>query len=364
MIYIAGGAGVPNFGDELMARYWLDKLSQYSDVTFAGVRSKVLNSLFSNRFPNVHFSGALRNVIARSSADFWEAFRDGANALRSGVLLSMPVEEVERLMSASIFHLHGGGYINSKWPKHAFYLGLALALKEKNGCKLIATGIGLTPIQTPPDDIRPIFERALEAFDVFEVRDQESYDFIMQYDNSKQAIHNGLDDTFITPVTPITPVHNHRTLHVSLYNNEDADRVIERIPPRFIESFDLHKFWLCTPQDAIQFAKIAKRYPFFSALTLETMIFENLPVSRLDFMITARFHPHLMASRAGSNGAYRAPTDYYKVKHGSIVALGSSFELTQMSKLKHNIDLEPTISLNEHSNVRRKEEIINKVYAK
>ena len=43
-------------------------------------------------------------------------------------------------------------------------------------------------------------------------------------------------------------------------------------------------------------------------------------------MITARFHPHLLAARHGAVGIYRPDEAYYQVKHGSIAALGSSFK--------------------------------------
>ena len=42
-------------------------------------------------------------------------------------------------------------------------------------------------------------------------------------------------------------------------------------------------------------------------------------------MITARFHPHLLAARYGATGAYRVDQGYYDVKQGSVVDLGSPF---------------------------------------
>lgn len=240
MIYIAGGAGVPNFGDELMAKYWLDEVQHNSDVTFSGIRGKVLRSLFSQRYPNVKFTGGLHACLAHGPANFWGAFEFGTRIFswKNKHLLG---EERERLLAAKVFHLHGGGYINTKWPKHAFYFGLALALKEKTGCKIAATGLGLTPILAPPAKLVEKFGRSIDAFDVLEVRDEDSYHFLRKY-SSNAMILNGLDDVFLQS-QGITP--GAKTLHVSLYPGEEFGRMADRIPSRFVDGFDRHLFWLC-----------------------------------------------------------------------------------------------------------------------
>jgi hypothetical protein len=60
-----------------------------------------------------------------------------------------------------------------------------------------------------------------------------------------------------------------------------------------------------------------------------------LPVSVGDFMLTARFHPHLLAARLGAIGVYTDGGFYYKPKHGSIIRLGSPFVLAADSLPVH-----------------------------
>jgi hypothetical protein len=53
---------------------------------------------------------------------------------------------------------------------------------------------------------------------------------------------------------------------------------------------------------------------------------DGLPVRRGQSWYTSRFHPHMLAAAAGAKGvAIGILDDYYDVKHGSLLGLGSGW---------------------------------------
>src|SRR5690606_1834970 len=70
---------------------------------------------------------------------------------------------------------------------------------------------------------------------------------------------------------------------------------------------------------------------------------KGLPLSPSDFMLTARFHPHLMAARVGMSGYYTVGSAFYGNKHGLVSELGSTFRrigsgpVTTFSEVPHRM---------------------------
>ena len=52
----------------------------------------------------------------------------------------------------------------------------------------------------------------------------------------------------------------------------------------------------------------------------------KIPVGVSNYMLTERFHPHLIGARLGFGGAFVSRSGYYDAKHGSVIELGSKFE--------------------------------------
>jgi hypothetical protein len=92
-----------------------------------------------------------------------------------------------------------------------------------------------------------------------------------------------------------------------------------------MSDFKRHIFWVCHYKDIAQFERVSSRWPFVEKATYESLTFEPLPIGPGDYVITSRFHPHLMAARAGAQGQYLAPGAYSTTKHNSVVELGSTF---------------------------------------
>src|SRR5699024_4467047 len=80
---------------------------------------------------------------------------------------------VEMLLSASVVHLIGGGYVNDQWQHH---LGVAAAAGEVggiSGARVVATGQGFLPCGDAG-----LLADALRGFDLVSVRDALSYDLL------------------------------------------------------------------------------------------------------------------------------------------------------------------------------------------
>jgi polysaccharide pyruvyl transferase WcaK-like protein len=322
MYYLHGGAGVPNFGDELIVRQWLDFLEGKvnGDIVVSGMRKKALVDIFKQRYPAVHYTSSLCSYQSKLPKGFWSSFKSGLNFFKDGVKLAG--DEINRLLSAKTFHLHGGGYINSIWPNHAFYIGFAAALKEKTGCRLVGTGLGLTPAPKPPAEIANQYRDALMAFDAIEVRDHASFEYILKSSDGCANVTLGLDDIFLLrPLLKPGP----KTMHISLHSQSWADEAAEAIDFDFIKSFDQQIFWQCHYKDVDRYKKLRKKIPNLQCIDVSDLTHQPLPIGPEDFMITSRFHPHMQASRSGLRGQYIAPFQYSTTKHFSVLSLGSRF---------------------------------------
>lgn len=332
-VYLLGGGGVPNYGDELIIQAWLQWYTQDvalpgRAITVSGSHRRVLENLFKDAHPGVRFSQTVRESRWRKHTTFYESIAHGYGYLDDPENASSKLHR--ELRGTTVFHLHGGGYLNTKWPTHGFMLGIALWAKENLGCKLVGTGLGLGPMKGPEAD-DAITQRAFRAFDILEVRDEWSYDFLLKHKLHDDPV-SGLDDAFVQPLQP--KKRRGSTLHLSLRHDE-AGRIISKwIPQRFVESFDHHVFWSCTGQDSGIFGDLTKRFPYFDIATTPTLLHE-LPVSGKDFMVAQRFHPHLVGARLGMQGMFRAGSEYYDIKHGLLTELGSPFFKGEMDDLKN-----------------------------
>lgn len=317
---LVGGGGVPNFGDELIIVKWLEWLRvqpRYAStkIVLELNHMRVANSLGFKRMGHVFPSGDLSLARYRlGEKSFSDAFDMGRSFLDSSHDDSRLRRLAERLSRTEVFHLHGGGYLNDYWPSHAFSLGLGCAVKEKFGKTVVGTGLGLGPFVSD-SAINRVKDAAL-IFDHFEVRDEVSYEYAG--DSSVQ----GVDDVFLSPVRSEFVGGN--ALHVSLIG-DTVDGVLENLlPSRFIDNFDRCYFWICTPQDAAAFAVIGSSHRHFVPLSVKDLL-HGIPVGSSNFMLTERFHPHLVGARLGFGGVYVSNNGYYDAKHGSVIGLGSGF---------------------------------------
>jgi len=335
MINLLGGAGNSNFGDELIVRAWLDYLQARNPhdaivVDWAGhdhtIRS--MNHILSEytKTGNVSFENTLDSLgRLTKKPEFWTSFQRGLNFFERGGFsnYSQYKHIHKRFSNVKIMHMHGGGFLNAIWPVHAFKLGLMVAAKRKFDCKIVATGIGLIPFPDVPQNLLRDFRDAIAEFDCFETRDVESFDLLRRYCGTIANIFCGLDDTFLLPQTLR---RGESALHVSHFgdpSHHHTQRLLEQLKDHH---FSMIYFWACTPEDTNFFQFVRDVFPNATQLSLRDLVLQPLPVSIGDFMVTSRFHPHLLAARLGAIGVYTTNTsNYYKPKHESIIRLGSPF---------------------------------------
>lgn len=345
---LVGGAGVPNYGDELIVQNWVRWYHDrgVNELTVSGSSARVL-SIVAAPHASVRTSEFAR--LARFATpppderDFYSCLEAGYRHLSDPSNDATPLSR--EFLNAEIVHLHGGGYLNSKWPTHAFLLGLVWGAKERTRALAVGTGLGWGPLEAPEGPGRVMLRDALEALDLVEVRDDWSHDFLDDVAPGANLI-NGLDDAFLQPVDTVRKGGS--ALHVSLHSGESADQVISRLHSGFVGAFDAHYFWMCTSGDAVAYASLAKKFPSFLPLSWASLL-DGIPLHESNFMVTARFHPHLVGARVGMTGIYRSGSGYYDVKHGSLLKLGSPYSAGVVGDLVEA----DAISVASHSAIHR-----------
>lgn len=327
-----GGAGVGNFGDELMVRKWLEFYKEHDleeELTIDGDSAENLSSLFGGIYRKASFVSVFNALKYRGTNDFWGALRRGLNFYDNGGLNNYREFKrwSEKIISTKLMHLHGGGYINEIWPQSAFLLGVAAATKLKYNCKLVGTGIGLLPLPKVPDLYRDEFNKIINTFDFIECRDYNSYLYLKNNVVDADNIFYGLDDTYLARVDSVSNA-DHRNLHISYfsYAKETLRKIINILPSDYFDKFSNIIFWECSRQDRECFEIVKAKYPNVKLLEYRDLVMKPLPIGIGDEMITARFHPHLLAARKGVVGFYKEDGSYYDVKQGSVVDLGSPFK--------------------------------------
>ena len=331
---LIGGAGAPNYGDELIVKAWLDHFQHpgFSANHFTleentGNVSKAFHlteghplssrARFSNRYALL--AKEIQNLT------FWQQVERGFNFISSHGISNLGFKQPSDLLKISSFHLHGGGYFNEIRGDKGFYLGLAASLQKLYQIPVFATGIGFGPFRSECHD-RSLFEEIMSHFQLFEVRDPEGYSQLKNLAPSARII-DGIDDCFVLPTNRLFRADSQRhRLHLSLNSSH-----IQTYKDSFwswlreqASSFEEVLFWESFPwKDKEVIARICSEIPSCQVLTTSDLVHKTPPIGGHDVFLTHRFHVHFAAARAGARGFYIAPCRYYKQKHQSIVKLGS-----------------------------------------
>ena len=261
MIYLIGGAGNGNFGDELIVRCWLEACGRPGSTrrwsatsNYAGISRRFLGRLH----PEAVFVDDVNRLKARGPDTFYAAFARGWRFYENGGFERHPdlADLAARLAQTRLLHLHGGGYVNTIWPRNAFLLGFAAATKRQFGCRLVGTGLGLLPAAAAPELYRPLLAEALAEFDLLEVRDRWGFDWLRRLSDSPR-IQLGLDDSFLMRREP-PAAPGPRTLHVSWFGfAEGFEAVLDLAAGAGAAGFERVLFWACIDRDMQLFERLA-----------------------------------------------------------------------------------------------------------
>ncbi len=369
---LVGGAGAPNYGDELIVKGWMDLLEKTGpadgQIIFYENTSRRSREFHLPEGHSMAHRVTFRDdltLIAKAvpGLTFWEQVERGFTFMRDFGFSKHGYKGSRELFEASSFLLHGGGYLNDIRSDKAFLLGFVASLKKTYGIPAYATGIGFGPFKKECSDPAR-FAEIMSHFEIFETRDAEGYELLTRLAPSANII-DGIDDCFVLPAEKMfRRDSSRRRLHVSLI----ASHLIF-LTPRFwdwlgeqAEAFEEVCFWESYPwNDREVIARLAEAVPSCKVITTRELVHEHAPVGEEDVFLTHRFHVHFAAARAGARGYYMAPSLYYRQKHQSIVDLGSGLLPLDLAILPDLSNLPPSLPLDEAGLSARKMAIVETV---
>lgn len=342
--YLVSAAGLPNYGDEILTRVWLDWLAVHHPRTPVWLDCPEpgrANHLFADAHPLLRTTNTLWH-LAFGSEDL-SIDEGAARAVRLVTNLGSPRFDLGllELREMRSVHLLGGGYLNSVWGNHLFILPALVALNEKFGVPLYATGQGVLPLS---EVARPLVSKWVRRFELFETRDRWSADAV--------GGTSGIDDAFLA-------FANKR----QLYSAEATPDVMLLLQGDFVEARDhealldlaerfVHEQGSQTkvglveaipPDDSWSLARLRERGIEVEHYLFSRLWRDGIPARKGQKWLSTRFHFHLLAAAAGASGTViELDSDYYGVKHGSLRELGTGWE--SVRSLDADVELRPSVN--------------------
>lgn len=343
--YLVGEPGYPNYGDELIAGEWLKFLAaRYPDtpVVLDCARPGPAAVILRDRHPHAVFTDTLRRLATENPFPYDGPIDDiagfVARALRDDGVAPNYACGIRLLQhDVQSVHVLGGGYMRGDWTCNLSRLSIGPWAREQ-GIPAVGTGIGLMPIS---GDSLDYARRCVAAFRSFTVRDAATYD-ALRADKDAAAVTglapddcfiNGLDGCYMPPEgLPDT------MLCVQSDFVDDPAALYARVE-RTLERWNVGKdagigVVECNPRiDAPIFPYLRDRgyanLRFFPTVELLERGFPARPGQR---WISTRYHPHILAAAAGCSGSYLSVgPDYYGVKHGAVLRMGSRWTQIAMT---------------------------------
>ncbi|WP_051461545.1 polysaccharide pyruvyl transferase family protein [Tomitella biformata] len=354
IIYLVAASGAPNYGDELIARTWLQHLARTrpdADVVLdchtPGQASIMLHGLH----PRAMFVDTLWRVCALSAdrdhlhsesasqeQPSWEWAATAGSALGVEPLLA---EGVDLLARASVIHLLGGGYINAIWPHHLALLTAIAAVVRKSGARAVATGQGLMPMSDGPRG--EALHAAVAAFELFDVRDEESHialgsDSSQSGDDAWLALAPGAPQVYTSPdETPsgiVLCLQSDLSEHFAHEGNTGV-AAIASWTANILDNWGVDGREVTVVEgipgaDRLAFDLLGPRLAGATFVPFLQIWRHGLPAGQDQTWISTRFHPHLMAAAAGASGvALVSEPGYYSTKHCSLTDAGSRWTIAR-----------------------------------
>lgn len=329
---LIGGAGAPNYGDELILKKWVQLMEELDPsaewLVFQNIAQNAerMHRRYAGR-ANVKFSDALARVAKRvEGLSFWQQVLRGYHFIERGGVKIYGQDVLRKISEASTVHLHGGGYLNAMDASKGFWLGIAASAARLSGARCFATGIGFGPVEKPQREDVPALAEVFSQFDVIELRDVEGFRFLSRLFPHSNFTY-GFDDCYLaSPDNLASPGRKTLFLSFVAYN-------IDKLPKQFwddlrglSERYEKVTFLESYPwQDKAVFERVKGEMSDCSKLSCSEAVLTPFSVGDGSFALTSRFHYHFILARCGVPGLYMQDTEYYRTKHQSIVDRGSRF---------------------------------------
>ena len=335
--YLLAEPGFPNYGDELIAREWVNYLAMArpeTQVVLDCSRPGPAAAEFMGIHPHLTVTDTISRLSLESPADdqndvtqiapfIRETLNDEGKAARycAGIRIVR-----DRIRS---FHVLGGGYINNKWQANMARLE-AGAWCEQHGITAIATGLGLLPSD---EHTTQYLQNTLPHFSSVTVRDQESLSLLANPDIS--VIHNVRlmpDDCFVNGLDGCYNEQSGLPRFMVCVQTDQVEHPKELLSHvvRILERWNVSRDEEIGVVECIPYGdrpiydylhELGYTVRFFSLIDLLT---DGLPANPDQTWISTRYHPHLIAAAIGARGVF-VPIDssYYNVKHQAVLRMGS-----------------------------------------
>jgi polysaccharide pyruvyl transferase WcaK-like protein len=368
-LLVSGASGNPNIGDDSIAL-------AVADYHAKAGRDVWLNSLS----PSVAFGCSTLSPLADKPKGFvdylWQVPHDRIKNVRDAIQEGLSIFEraecgklksfIDLLASAKLVHFHGGGYLNSWWPHSAFQIGAGLAMKRKFGTRLVATGLGLMPMN--PDDRAALAEASLE-FSFFECRDEQSANAILK--NGGRALA-GVDDLFIAPQSEPKPEMGRPDLHINLQTSEwteqDGNDCLDKVATfirqnqKAIARIIVWEFLPVTDLKLLSHPLFVEFKERLEVRTFSDIMSGGIACRVNDLAIVSRFHAHLLFCQMGARGLFcvkggpHFEEQFYDVKHASLLHAGSNwkrFESFKRIEMKSFPSSTPWVSFRQENHLKK-----------
>ncbi|PWC07424.1 polysaccharide pyruvyl transferase family protein [Mycetocola zhujimingii] len=329
-IYLVAPAGIPNFGDEFIARGWLNFLASqrpHADVWLDCPEPGRAASMLRDTHPRLRTTNTLWQMAYQSTSDNAEGI--GEDARRLTRELGSPKVDIglSQLRSMSTIHFLGGGYLNDVWKQNIGIVASAHEAKKLTGLRVYATGQGFLP---QSDDSAAYLKRLISDFDFVESRDDAGASVL--------GITHGLDDAFLGLAVNPRQVMNEANLpEIMILIQSDflegsdeahvTDVIRDFIRSRQDEGLQGIGFVEAMPPHDRHFYDILRdEFPDARYFSFQDIWERGLPAGANQTWLTSRFHFHLLAAAAGAKGTWLSlAPGYYDVKHGSLATLGTGW---------------------------------------
>ena len=345
VIYLIGTAGHPNYGDELITASWLRFYAEamphaeiWLDTPRPGQTAVLLNGIHPNLRCVDSLYHAAWNAPSREPAEILDF---GQRVIRDPGLIPREVSGIENLAGVDVVHIIGGGYLNGIWPHHLSLIAAAGAVAEIHGARTAMTGAGLTPVADGSEEwLGPILNR----FDVVDVRDEASRAALAPY---VQKLTLTSDDAFLDLGPDL--FDKRRSTRTALNIQSDmlnvsldavADYTIRTLQTWGVDKDPITLYECMPPNDSAIVPLLQPHLPKLDVVPYSKMWRNGFPDELGQRWISTRHHTHLMAAAQGSSGlAIAAGSDYYRIKHESLIELGSGW--TVAPDLEQTVEVDP-----------------------
>ncbi|MFD6092496.1 polysaccharide pyruvyl transferase family protein [Oerskovia sp. NPDC060338] len=336
VIYLVGVAGNPNYGDELIARTWLEYLAVHhpnDDVWFDTPHPGPAAALLAGLHPRLRVTDTMWRL-----RDLGEQFGDARafvlKALHDPGHAPWWAAGIDVLRSADIVHIIGGGYLNELWSSNFAVVAGVGWLAENTGARTALSGAGLTPLS---DGNRNDLVQDLSAFDVVDVRDIPSALTLADAGDPPLGAQRTADDVFLSAPYAHIDSATADLFDVGIVLQDDLVQIDKGALRAFIRAQveawgtppDRIAFIECIPRiDASSAQDVGADWPGAQFYPFQHLWNRGFPAGAHQRWISTRFHPHLLAARVGARGiAISVHEGYYDTKHRSLVDLGSGWAI-------------------------------------